>query len=149
MRINPYMAVWVMVASPVVTIDLAWRHHGFGVVDVVLTAGWWVVFAFSGFFPRLLYNVLQPQGPLAQLSQRPLDETASHTENPITDEQASDTEQDASEEMAKNTDAETSTSRAVLVHSDQVVSLRRWRNFLGAICVFRKRLHSHASLTCI
>lgn len=141
-RVGPYMALWVMVASPVVTIELAWSHDGFGVVDVVLSAGWWVVFAFCGFFPRLLHNVLQPgSGPLAQLCQRRTsDEAMSLTGNPVTDgPEGSDG--DADEEPRKNTDAENSRSAAVLVHADQEASLRRWRVVLGGISVLREPLH--------
>ncbi len=136
-RAGPYMALWVMVTSPVVTIELAWSHDGFGVVDVILSAGWWVVFAFCGFFPRLLHKVLQPgSGPLAQLSQRcTSDESMSSTRNPVMGE-PKDSTGEADEEPKMSAGAD-SRSTAVLVHADQEASLRRWRILLGAISILR------------
>lgn len=134
-RAGPYMALWVMVTSPVVTIELAWSHDGFGVVDVILSAGWWVVFAFCGFFPRLLHKVLQPGGgPLAQLCQRRTsDEPMSPTENPVVE----DSDGEADEGPKKIAGADNSGSAAILVHADQEASLRRWRILLGAISILR------------
>ena len=41
-RAGPYISAWIVVASPAITLQLAWSYSGFGVVDVILSGGWWV-----------------------------------------------------------------------------------------------------------
>ena len=55
-RAGPYISAWIVVASPAITLQLAWSYSGFGVVDVILSGGWWVVFSFVGFFPQMLHQ---------------------------------------------------------------------------------------------
>ena len=82
--------------------------------------------------------MLQPgAGPLAQLCRRRTShEPVSPTENPVVNK-PEDSDGAADEEPKKSVGADSSRSTAVLVHADQVASLRRWRILLGAISMLR------------
>eukprot|EP01051_Picozoa_sp_SAG22_P001611 SAG22_NODE_65_length_23128_cov_51.766609_6_plen_607_part_00 len=154
-RAAPYIAVWVIVGSPAVTFDLAWSHAGFGVVDVILSAGWWCVFSFMGFFPRLLHAALQPDvGPLAQLrgevsaadggASEDMKEQAA-MDNPLAQSESdgSNTAEAAAADTneAERAELETAGSEQLQlpavqrVHPVQLRALRRWRLALAVVSV--------------